>query len=212
MIKQICILTKSYKDGGYCVAGIDLKTRQWVRLVPTIDDDDKIPYCYMNKYNINALDIIEIETLKHVPKGCQKENYLIDIKIPPKIIGSISFKELLAIKGFDKRNDIFGNRGKAITPDNADLLQYSLILIPVTNLKFSLEQDAETYKWTKKELSFKFENTDYTLPITDPQYKNVEYNGYTCESGAIVVSIPAIPYNNWHNKFVAKIFLENTQS
>ena len=27
MKKQICILTKSYKHGGYCVAGIDMETK-----------------------------------------------------------------------------------------------------------------------------------------------------------------------------------------
>ena len=33
MIKQICILTKSYKHGGYCVAGIDVNNNEWIRLV-----------------------------------------------------------------------------------------------------------------------------------------------------------------------------------
>ena len=100
MIKKICILTKSYKDKGYCVAGIDLKTRQWIRLVSAVDEDDKIPYYYMNDYDIDVLDVIEIETIRHIPKGCQKENYLININLPPKKIGSLSFEKLLKIKDF----------------------------------------------------------------------------------------------------------------
>ena len=33
MEKEILILTKSCKNGGYCVAGIDLETKKSVRLV-----------------------------------------------------------------------------------------------------------------------------------------------------------------------------------
>lgn len=33
MEKEIIILTKSAKYGGLCVAGVDFKTGEWVRLV-----------------------------------------------------------------------------------------------------------------------------------------------------------------------------------
>ncbi len=37
MKKQICILTKSLKDHDYCVAGIDITTGKWIRLVTSKD-------------------------------------------------------------------------------------------------------------------------------------------------------------------------------
>lgn len=33
MRKKVILLTKSLKNGGYCVAGIDYYTGQWIRLV-----------------------------------------------------------------------------------------------------------------------------------------------------------------------------------
>jgi len=212
MIKQICILTKSYKDNGYCVAGIDIENGQWVRLVPTEDNDDKIPKYYMDKsYNfIDILDVVEVDLIKHIPKNCQTENYLIDLHIPLKIIDRLSLNEVLDIKHYDDVSTIFGNRGKAITPYDAESLKYSLLLLPVKELSFNLVYDEENYKWIKKDLSFIYNHYKYELPITDPEYKKIEHNGKFFNEGIIVLSIPAEPYNNWHNKFVAKIFLINT--
>ena len=36
--KEVVILTKSYKNKGYCVAGIDAETGEWIRLVS--DDEE----------------------------------------------------------------------------------------------------------------------------------------------------------------------------
>lgn len=209
MIKQVCILTKSYKDNGYCVAGIDIENGQWIRLVSTEESDDKIPKYYMDKsYNfIDVLDVVEVDLIKHIPKKCQTENYLIDLKIPLKKVDKLSFNEVVDIKGYDEVFTIFGNRGKAITPNDAEKLTYSLLLVPIKDLTFNLVYDEENYKWLKKELSFNYNHWNYELSITDPEYKKVEYNGKTFNEGAIVLSIPSEPYNEWYNKFVAKIFL-----
>ena len=209
MIKQICILTKSYKDKGYCVAGVDIENGQFIRLISSEDSDDKIPYWFMDNYSnrIDVLDLVEVDLKKNVQKNCQKENYLIDLKTPLKKIGNISFQELLKIKEYDSVNTIFGNRGKAILPYDAEELEYSLLFIPVTDLKFDLVFDDENNKWLKKDLIFMYKNNVYELAITDPEYKKVEYNNKQYENASIVVSIPSEPYNGWYNKFVAKIFL-----
>ena len=101
MIKQICILTKSYKNGGYCVAGIDLNTKKWVRLVSSEDSKNEIPCYYMNKKDndIDVLDVIEVNLLKNIVNGCQRENYLIDIGVPLKTIGKMSIEEVVSLKG-----------------------------------------------------------------------------------------------------------------
>lgn len=209
MIKQLCILTKSYKNGGYCVAGIDMETSRWMRLVSNDSGNDEIPYEFMDKWQnrIEVLDIVEVEIIKTIPKNCQKENCLINLEKPLKKIKSITFEEILNFKGYDKRRNIFGNRGKAITPSDAELLSYSLILIPVTNLQFSLIQNKDNYKWICKDLTFTYNDSVYTLPITDPEFKKEEYHNKQFSRASIVVSIPSEPYNEWHNKFVAKIFL-----
>lgn len=35
MKREVAILTKSSKFGGYCVAGVDINTGEWVRFVRT---------------------------------------------------------------------------------------------------------------------------------------------------------------------------------
>ena len=58
MIKKICILTKSVKDSGYCVAGIDVENKNWIRLVSS-KDGDAIPK----------------ELLDNAPKSIKELNY-----------------------------------------------------------------------------------------------------------------------------------------
>lgn len=209
MIKQICILTKSYKNGGYCVAGIDLNTKNWVRLVSSEDSKNEIPCYYMNKKDndIDVLDVIEVNLLKNIVNGCQRENYLIDIGIPLKTIGKMSIEEVVSLKGYDCPDLIFGNKGKALPANEAALFNYSIILVQVTDINFFMERSLLNGEWLKKEINFTYKNNQYTLVVTDPKYKKTEYNNKYFESASIVVSIPADEYNGWHHKFVASIFI-----
>ena len=44
MEKTIIILTKSKKHSGYCVAGIDFETGEWIRLVSSdIETEGAVP-------------------------------------------------------------------------------------------------------------------------------------------------------------------------
>ena len=93
MKKQICILTKSYKHGGYCVAGIDIETKEWIRLVnsdnPNTDDIGK-EQLVLNGKIIDCLDVLEYDFIKNIPNLCQTENWLLNNSISPKFIKSIS--------------------------------------------------------------------------------------------------------------------------
>ena len=63
MIKQICILTKSYKHGGYCVAGIDINTKEWIRLV---NSDNPNAYTEKDKLPVITKSTLEYSVFKPV--------------------------------------------------------------------------------------------------------------------------------------------------
>ena len=67
MKKQICILTKSLKDHDYCVAGIDITTGKWIRLV-TSKDGGAFPKEMLDDKHFKELNVLEIEVKEHVAK------------------------------------------------------------------------------------------------------------------------------------------------
>ena len=85
MEKNIVILSKSKKYKNYCVAGKDMKTREWIRLISendgihnAIEPSDLI---YNDNTEANLLDIVQV-TLKDIEEKnkniYQPENYILD--------------------------------------------------------------------------------------------------------------------------------------
>lgn len=76
MRKKVILLTKSLKNGGYCVAGIDYYTGQWIRLVSGNQETKGalekcgVPY--------KPLDIVIVDNITPMPIQYQPENYLIE--------------------------------------------------------------------------------------------------------------------------------------
>ena len=95
MIRQICILTKSYKHGGYCVAGVDINTKEWIRFVnsdnPNTDEIRK-EQMILGCKSIECLDVIECGFIKHIPNNCQVENWLLNTSVKPRFIKSLTMR------------------------------------------------------------------------------------------------------------------------
>jgi len=78
--KTILCLAASDKHQGYCFAGKDMETGEWVRPVSSRADEE-ISYkeCIVSKgTEAKLLDILEIPFLKETPSNYQEENHLID--------------------------------------------------------------------------------------------------------------------------------------
>ena len=60
MKKQICILTKSLKDHDYCVAGIDITTGKWTRLVSS-KNGGAFPKEMLDDNHFKELNVLEVE-------------------------------------------------------------------------------------------------------------------------------------------------------
>ena len=80
----VAILTMSSKNGGYCVAGVDVNNGNWIRLVSDVvythgalsNNDIK----YQNGRYCRPLDIVEVPIIRSMPLEYQPENVLIDTK------------------------------------------------------------------------------------------------------------------------------------
>jgi len=196
------MLTKSYKDGDYCVAGINCYNSKWVRLVSENENYcgaiDEKTLKYYDGTVAEPLDIIELYIKDHysIKYRFQKENLLIDKNYPIKKIKSVSLNELISFYPPETPNYLFGNNYNSVYSENyLKYIHSSLMFIKVENLKIADKKAYFTYNNNK----FKY------FSVTDPIYQgeNIEMN-----YAYLVISFPEIPY--WKNaryyKFIAKIF------
>ncbi len=211
MIKQICILTKSYKHGGYCVAGIDLKTKQWVRLVNSdnpITDEIRKEQMFVNGRSIECFDVFEFDFINNIPNSCQNENWLLNNLVTPKFIKTLSLEEIADILELDNDEFFILNTANSLTEIEVSKVNRSLFVFHVQNLKI----EATSYEYYG-EIRFKYKCTfDYkgnkyiNISLTDPIYRDVLQDGLNLADALIIASLPCIPYNDGSfYKFVAKI-------
>lgn len=87
MEKDIIILTCSAKHSGYCVAGIDLDSNEWIRLVATDDlDTNEIPKSFMvysDFTRCRPLDVVSVDIIEEIPGDIQPENVLVNLRKKP---------------------------------------------------------------------------------------------------------------------------------
>lgn len=203
----VAILTKSSKNGGYCVAGIDIKNGNWVRLVSNDEDthgalsEDDI--LYQDGSTCTPLDIVEIPIIELSPSKYQPENVLIDTEYYWNKLDIISLKNLLEIHPPEHHNVLLGNPYPYITEAKIENVGHSLILVKVTDLIITQK---EVDKKVKAKATFMYDNTQYeNISITDPDYYSAP-NHYTIATAILVMSLPGHPYNKKYYKFIAKIF------
>ena len=108
MKRSFALITRSYKYGGFCIAGIDVETKGWIRLVSSEDPyKNEIPKSVFEPFD--DLDILEVEVKGGAPCGCQTENFVLDLSVPPRRAGKLSFYELLNPAYVSTSPTIFGN-------------------------------------------------------------------------------------------------------
>lgn len=205
MKRLFVLVTRSYKYGGYCVAGFDAETKAWVRLVAGSDpSNNEIPKNIFDPFD--DLDILEVETLGESPYGCQSENVVLDLNTPPVRRGKLDFSELLRPPRLARSSSLFGNLSSSLSEDEVAKQQYSLGLFPVENLRFQYaEGDDGKVRYRG---SFFHRGMRYSgLTVTDPVFRKDEFAGQAIQRALVAVSLPALPYvNGKYYKFIAKIF------
>ena len=200
---RIIVLTKSDKhrfdrngeelpEGGFCVAGIDEETHEWVRLVGR-RRHLKITYAelrYENGEDCEPLDLIEVngrfideDFLRNAPEAEYdyiKNSYVYDeasqtwdmLHVQPenflvdnrpfRLIDRYTITELLEILPLEERDYIFSNAERSLSAADAIANGHSLTIAKVDHLQLYPEKD---------------DNDQYRA-----HYKaNFRYNGHTYE-------------------------------
>ena len=206
MKKQICILTKSLKDHDYCVAGIDITTGKWIRLVTT-KDGGAFPKEMLDDKHFKELNVLEVEVKQNVPFHVQIENWLIDEKAEIKKIGSLTKHQIFTLHPIEKPNEIFGTLGNELQRNEIKSLNHSLEMVNVKDLVLDTSMKGDGRHHYK--VKFEYNGHEYNFALTDPKYRNEDFDQTRIPSATIIVSIPAVPYgeNDLYYKFVAKIMI-----
>lgn len=204
MEKDILILACSAKHSGYCVAGIDLGTDAWIRLVASKNlNTNEIPrsFMYYSDFKMcKPLDVVTVDILEELPGDIQPENALVNLSRKPVLKNQVTPDQLENYIS----NDSFIYKGITSYMDQSTALScgYSLCLFKVQDIYLNVfEFDGRM----KSKLNFNYNGFSYEgRSMTDPSYYGHD-SGKICNEGLIVVSIPEDGYNGNYYKFVSKI-------
>jgi hypothetical protein len=216
MPTRFVCLANSFKEGGRCLAGIELDNNnnpiiaeghpKWIRPICKTPHGE-VPTDLVA--DIEILDIIEIEISGYPDEeDYQSENVFFQ-ENSIKVIGSFAFAQLTQL--CDNRGLIFGNRGKAVSDEVIKTLSYSLMLVQTNQFEVIEKIYDDNPNWSKHRLVFSYNDHKYDLPITDPVFIH-DYKGdpdVLEEVKDIYLSLSlAIVHNNWHSKLVAGIIYQ----
>lgn len=179
MNKKIIILTKSEKNGGYCVAGIDLETKEFIRLVSedtgskyALQKDD---ITYKDDSEVEILDMVNVILNGEQDLWYQPENYIIDDKFRFKKVGRATIENILECANleqnifYDTENSILDSELKE--KDNI----YTLTLIEPQVFKVRMHNNEHGKKRLKA--SILYNNEWYNnLIITDLDFIDKYYD------------------------------------
>jgi len=210
-IRFVC-LGNSFKEGGRCLAGIEIDDNnnpvinngrpKWIR--PICDTPHgEVPTHLVA--NINLLDLIEIDGLK-IPAslGYQSENVLFDTD-SIEIIGHYNGD----LNPFcDRRGLIFGNRGKAVSQEAINNLTYSLMLVSTNEFEIIEKVYDDCPERPQIRLIFDYRGNNYDLPITDPEFlRRYRQNpDFLNNVNHVFLSLSlGVCWNDWYYKLVAGI-------
>lgn len=204
----ISVLTKSSKFSGYCIAGIDCETGDWVRLITedlqshgAVSAGDLI--CE-NGRECQILDVIEVPIIRNVNDALQPENILIDTSRHIYFVKETTIEDVLKIHPAEIRNYILGNKYPYITEERVGQLGYSLTIVKVSDLLIKQALNPDGAPKTKANFTYRFERYE-NVSVTDYRFYSVE-DGTLYNEAHLVVSI-GTPYNNRYYKFVSAIYV-----
>ncbi len=197
---KFILMTKSSKYGGYCVAGLDVEQRRWVRLVSgdaglhgALTDADMVT---QPRVPCRPLDLVEAPVLGPAPTERQPENVLIDRGKRWRLIARCRPEQAFAYMPPRERRVIFGNRQRLLAGDRGNIRSLDLIAV----------NDLELRRDTRCRCDFTFGGSVYTsISATDPDFYDVP-TPYRLPRAVLAMSLADEPYNGKYFKFAAKIF------
>lgn len=204
MQKDIVILTASDKNGAYCVAGIDIDTGSWIRIVSQDEETDGAltleDLTYKNGERCKVLDCVTVPIIKRCGNEIQPENHLLDRSCYLEKIGKCGLEDVLRIHSPEMYNYILGkNVAQYVTaPHVENAGGISLVLVKVDNLRVYNNEDGKT----RADFDYNFENYK-KFPVTDREYYDKDE---LIKSAYLVISLTGRAKYEKYFKCIAKIY------
>lgn len=210
MEKNIIILTKSFKHTGYCIAGIDYETGEWIRLVSSnILTERAVPEEQLkldNGKELDIYDIICVDITEYVGTDIQPENYLYNEQQEWEYIGQSYLEEVIEKHGYDEPEFVFSNTDKRLGEDTVFNGSPSLLLLNIQSGEFFIK----TFESQKVQINFWYNGREYRyIKVTQIDLKN-SFRGrndgtYPLHSHSIVFSLTDKYVDNRYYKVVAQL-------
>jgi len=206
MDAELIILTTSSKRKNLCVAGIDVRTGDFIRLV---SDNEVINFAipcsstrYLDGSYCSPLDVVKVPIIEPRPLRFQPENILVDQTKKWIRLGQASLHDVINIHPFDDYDFIFGNASFAVNERTASALGYSLTIVEVEDFELYTVLNADGQP--RSRCRFQYRGCRYNdICVTDPSLYRVP-TGSKFDKAVLVVSIPND--GPWFYKFVSKVF------
>lgn len=208
-------LANSFKEGGRCLAGIELDAnnnpriengnQKWIR--PICNTPHGEVHTHLVSH-INILDIIELEVTNYPEeKNYQSENANFR-ENSIRVVGQFNRNRLDSL--CDNRNLVFNNRGKAVSEEAIGKLTYSLMFIKTNQFEVVEKTYDDNPDRPQIRLIFSYNGNQYDLPVTDPVFLHHYQTNpdflEECNELFLCLSIGVI-WNAWYYKLVAGIIL-----
>lgn len=211
MEKKIIILTKSKKHSGYCIAGIDYETGEWIRLVSSDSKTEgAVPWedlQYSNGETLEVYDIIMCRLLRKCGTIVQPENCLYNETVKWEKVGKSNLDEVIKIHGYDSVDYVFENEDTKLPTDWIFSGNPSLCLLKVKDASIWVK----TFEDKKISLNFTYDDIRYKyMSISQIDllnyYRNKTDDSYPLGTVTVVFSLTDQYYRNGkYYKVVAQI-------
>ena len=214
-------LANSRKHSGRCLAGKARyrgKFDKWIRPISERIGEELHDHEHRTQMGeeVQILDVLEIKLIEHKPKLHQQENYLMDVSVPLRKIGTFSVKEIMSY--VDKPASLWGT-GYSSSKGLNDYVPIEKIAefkdsLYLINVKKLIIEIAEEYKQSTRRrkkvfrAGFELGGEMYKLTITDPNFEE-KFNdkvpgSYEIEDSLLTISLGE-EFNSSHYKLVAGI-------
>jgi len=217
MSTRFVCLSNSFKEGGRCIAGIELDNndnplffqgrRKWLRPVCNTPHGE-VPSQLVD--HIKILDIVEIDITGKPEEKCYQSENVFFLESSIKITGRFNFEKINNL--CDPQLLLFGNRGKAVSSEDVKRLTHSLFMIKTEQFEVMTRLYNDNPHNPQTRLSFVYKNVTYDFPVTDPVflYKYRSDTNYLkdCKSLYLCLSM-TVPWNDWYYKLVATVIPVN---
>lgn len=183
-LKRIICLANSRKTSGRCIAGKEVfpdgSVGGWIRPVSDRPTEEVSEYERQYEYGSDpqVLDVIGIPLKNALPKGFQRENWLLDPNYYWKKIESVDWDDLsvfadnpaaLWINGHSTDN----GKNDRIPISITNSIESSLYFIRLPALELSVFAPGSNFGNLKRRVQgrFQYRGEDYWVWVTDPRYE-----------------------------------------